>query len=154
MTVQKRRSRANRRTRRQADRIVTGKLSQGNATEVSWGFILTYWGTFAGVLGLAASLQNNVLFASILFGIASLQLLIGLWKWIGIARNLKLLITVASIVAFACLEWHWISTKTSIRITPSVSHYHDGLGIESNVFTVMNSSEEDLYEVERSEERH
>jgi hypothetical protein len=100
------------------------------------------------VLGLAVSLLNHVFIASSIFGIAVLQLFYGMWRWIDIAKKFELAILAASVGLFAFLDWYLISPNRSIKIAPVDSYYDAGPGWHSNVFTVTNKSEDDLFEVE------
>jgi hypothetical protein len=148
MTAKERSGRKARRARREQARALAKELERQKHSRVHWGSILTYWGTFASVLGLAVALAPSKTLSSILYGFALLQLILGLHLWIKLSRKLKIIATVLGVVLFTFLDWRWIVRSARVTVSPSAVTFDAvTLGGDSYTFVAKNDTQDDLYTV-------
>lgn len=136
---------AGRRVRREAARLAAKELLAQSSGEQRWGFILTYWGTFLGLIGVALAV-NAVAFC-IFLALALALLLFGLWRWITWSRKLKTAATIVALVVFLFLYWQKFVSSSPVRIIPEYIRLIPHSGTDSYPITVRNNTDHDLYAV-------
>ena len=145
MTIQQLYGRAGRRVRREAARLAAKELLGQSSGQQRWGFILTYWGTFLGLIGVA--LAVNLVGFCILLALALALLLFGLWRWVIWSRKLKTVATVVALVVFVFLFWQKFVSSAPVRIIPEYITLIPHSGTDSYPITVRNNTADDLYAV-------
>ena len=147
MTRQEQWGRKARRARREQARALAKDLEHREHSKARWGFILTYWGTLASILGLAVATLPRVILSSTLFAVALLQLIFGLWLWTGLSNKSKVMVTVLGGLLFTFLDWRWIVLNPRITVTPSAVTFDAPTTGDSYVFVAKNNTDQDLYTV-------